>query len=35
MDEDRGASSHFALMATTMTIAFAALASVRNHIPRS
>jgi AAHS family 4-hydroxybenzoate transporter-like MFS transporter len=28
-----GPSSFFALIATTMTIAFAALASVRNHIP--
>src|SRR5215471_7715598 len=29
-----GTSSYFALIATTMTIAFAALASARNHIPR-
>jgi AAHS family 4-hydroxybenzoate transporter-like MFS transporter len=33
--ESGGASQLFALMAVTMTVVFAALASVRNHIPRA
>ena len=33
--ESGGASKYFALIAATMTVAFAALAAVRNHIPRA
>jgi AAHS family 4-hydroxybenzoate transporter-like MFS transporter len=33
--ESGGASKYFAIIAATMTVVFAALASVRNHIPRA
>jgi len=32
--ESRGASKYFGIIAATMTVVFASLASVRNHIPR-